>query len=300
MKILITGSSGFLGINLLNALIPLNCEIITIGRNKSQYKISNCHHIECDLIELKKFENDLIKFDPDILIHLAWFGIPELNKKNSEINKKMTLSLLKVIDKLKSLKKIISTGSCLEYKNRNKECFENDEIESDEPFPNAKNFTMNSIIEKSNELEIDYYWLRVFYLFGIHQKETSLIPSIIKSLMKRQSPKINNPFDKKDYISVRDTVQIIIKIIFVNFLKGIYNVGSGSTYNPIEISKIIENFMYGSFELTNQIVLAKKIKPQSNFLANIDKLKTQYDVNKLSSIEDEIIFLLNNKDKFLL
>lgn len=294
MRILITGVSGFLGKNLLNSLTQMKCEIVSIGRVGFNKKISNYQYIYCDLLNLEKIESDLLDFNPHILIHLAWFGIPILNKENSEINKQITIKLINFIDKSKSLKKIISIGSCLEYKNQNQECFETDQLETNEPFPNAKYFTQKLLTTKSNDLGIDCYWLRVFYLYGLYQKKSSLIPSIIKSLVNKESPNIYNPYEMKDYISVKDVVKIINKIIFSDFQKGTYNVGTGITYSPIEITRLIEKTMYNSDKLTNNISLYKKNEKQQKFYANIDRLGKQYNVKTFLTLESEIKFLLNN------
>ena len=54
MKILITGSSGFIGSELTNYLISLNQDIYTIGRKKKKFEIILP-------FQKKKYQNFLIK-----------------------------------------------------------------------------------------------------------------------------------------------------------------------------------------------------------------------------------------------
>ena len=83
MNILITGATGFIGRHLLNELILQKCEITVVTRNKENAKSFSWHkkvsYIECDLHinPYVIFENDYM---PDVIIHLAWSGLPNYNE----------------------------------------------------------------------------------------------------------------------------------------------------------------------------------------------------------------------------
>jgi len=83
MKILITGGSGFIGNILLRKLLLLNTYILAVSKNADYFnrlESSQIVLIENNLI----LEDDQLKkineFKPEILIHLAWEGIPDYSK----------------------------------------------------------------------------------------------------------------------------------------------------------------------------------------------------------------------------
>ena len=69
-----------------------------------------------DHLYIKKLRN----FNPNVLIHCAWYEIPKLNKKNSLLNLRYSKELINQIINLKSIDKIIVAGSCFEIKNKSK------------------------------------------------------------------------------------------------------------------------------------------------------------------------------------
>ena len=106
-KILITGGSGFVGMNLITRLQKE-------GANVENYDISNGNRIE-NSINLLKF----VKKQFDIIYHLAGFsGSSESNKdiqKSFEINTLSTVNLLNMVTKFSPKTKIIFSSSRLEY-----------------------------------------------------------------------------------------------------------------------------------------------------------------------------------------
>ena len=64
---------------------------------------------------LLKIKTKIIKFNPEIVIHLAWEGIPVLNYTNCYKNLKNSISFFDLIFRETLCKKIIISGSCLEY-----------------------------------------------------------------------------------------------------------------------------------------------------------------------------------------
>ena len=54
------------------------------------------------------------KFKPEVVIHLAWKGIPNFSYKNSNLNLKISTRFLIEISKIKSCKRFIVAGSSFE------------------------------------------------------------------------------------------------------------------------------------------------------------------------------------------
>ena len=114
MKILITGSTGFIGNHLIKKLLFHKYEILIISRSKEIKKITNVKYCFSDLKNINKKIDVIRKFNPSVCVHLAWSGIPEYNLKNCKSNFIDNLVFINFL-KLLNLKKIIISGSCMEY-----------------------------------------------------------------------------------------------------------------------------------------------------------------------------------------
>jgi nucleoside-diphosphate-sugar epimerase len=115
MKILLSGGSGFIGKNLLNFLSQNNENIMVIGRNLNSIKIDKLNKLKLDLNNPDASYDEIIKYNPDVFVHLAWEGIPDYSEENCRKNYFNTVKLIRMLVNSTSCSKIISTGSCWEY-----------------------------------------------------------------------------------------------------------------------------------------------------------------------------------------
>ena len=103
-NILVTGSSGFIGKNLVNSLLETKLNILTLSKKN---KINNYNkHLFIDLNNFEKFKKRIINFKPDVLIHLAWQDIPEYSFEVQLLNLKMSTNFLNFIINKTNCKKI--------------------------------------------------------------------------------------------------------------------------------------------------------------------------------------------------
>ena len=115
MKIVsITGSSGFIGTHLIKEINKENFKINVLSRKKIKNSNKKNTFIKFDLDN--KYKNCFKKIgSPNILIHLAWGGIPNYTSKyhlHEELKKQYAFlsSCIK-----NGLENLIITGTCLEY-----------------------------------------------------------------------------------------------------------------------------------------------------------------------------------------
>lgn len=231
-NILLTGSTGFIGTSFKKKFKKKkNLFFLEKYDSNSNKKIS--------LSDKDKFIKFIKKNKIDTVVHLAWYGIPNFNKKNFNINLEITKKLVQYSN-LTNIKKIFISGSCFEYGSVSGEISENDKLKfKKNTLGEYKNKIRKYFIQNSNK---KIFWGRVFYAFGPYQRSRSLIPSAIKCLKKNKSFNLKKPFDARDYIHVDDVSSAIISIVKKG-RQGIYNIGSGIpvlNYNIVD--KIYSNF----------------------------------------------------------
>ena len=251
MRIFITGSSGFIGKNLLNKLINSNHEIL-ISYNKTNIKFPNCNVVKYNIGD--RINSKINSFEPEILIHLAWENIPDFSYSQSIINMEKNILFLNAISEIKSLNKIIVTGSCLEYGSFNGKCKENFISKPNSYFSFAKKSIYNFLEILCVEKKIDYVWFRVFYVYGMFQRKDSIIPNIFNKLLYKNDLRIKYPYNKNDYVYVDDVVDAIILSIKKSKINSILNIGSGKITSVLSLVKKIENKLSINKDFSNYLM----------------------------------------------
>ncbi len=236
MNILITGGTGFIGRHVVNELKKKHT-ILCITRKK-MISSKKLQYIKSDLINSEKLIKQIKLFSPQILIHLAWDGLPDYGKKNSFRNYRTSKKFLKIILKINSCKKIFIAGSCYEYNFLNGKCKEDSLINKSQYFAIYK-LKFFDWLKKSLKKNVDMCWVRIFFAYGPGQKKSSLIPSLKNSLKRRKKINIMYPGNLCDYIYVKDIANFFSKAIFADFKTGVYNLGSSKKYSVKYICKKI-------------------------------------------------------------
>lgn len=112
MKILVTGASGFIGTNILEDLIQKGYTVLNIDWKEPKIKKHKNVWKNIDICNFEAFQKAVIKFRPDYILHLA--ARTDLDGKTLEDYSQNIVgveNLLKIVQKLPDLKKIIIASS---------------------------------------------------------------------------------------------------------------------------------------------------------------------------------------------
>ena len=282
MKILLTGSSGFFGKNFLDRINKKKIKTLCIQR-KNQNNGKNTNYIFSDLENINDFREKIILFKPSVILHLAWQGIPNYSKVNCKKNYRITKKLIDLSFSIPSLRKIILLGSSYEYDFIFGKCREQYRSKCTNMISECKEKVLEYFLKKKKfeNKKLKWYWLRPFYIYGEYQRNDSLIPTIIKSLLAEKKVNINNPKACNDYLYVGEFIRFVKSILFKRIPSGIYNIGSGKLLSNQTIATICSNL----FAEKNKIISFKfedkkkgkyscKIKlSKVNFYPNINIVK---------------------------
>ena len=293
-RILITGSTGFIGKEILSQINDKEIYAICLYRKKRyNIKNKNIKWIKSSLILSKKNLKIIKKFKPEIIFHLAWDKIPNFNKINCFENFWSTSRFLSEITKIESVKKIIISGSCFEYFSRFGKKKETAQLNLKDNFPLTKNILYRFALFLCKKRRIKLAWFRIFYAYGKNQRKDSLIPYIIRSIKNKKKIHLNNPNLKLDYINVEDIANFFLKTLFINFNSGAFNLGSGNSYTVIDILNKITNLMYPNYQKLKTNSFKKDKKEKFNYFeACMKKTTKTFKIKRFKSLNNGLKSLL--------
>ena len=278
MKILVTGATGFIGNNVVEYLLANNHEVVATSSNEEKAKdfswFNRVKYLPLNLIELNYGFNYFQYFSsPDIIIHLAWEGLPNYDSLfHFEENLPRHYKFLKNLV-LQGAKDITVTGTCFEYGMQEGELSETMPALPSNSYAIAKDTLRKFLEQLQLKTPFDLKWARLFYMYGIGQNPQSLFSQLKKVLDNGDTDFNMSAGDQlRDYLTVEKVAEYIARIALQNKEKGIINCCSGI---PIKVSTLVENYLQ---QQNKTIILNKGFYPYSknepmNFWGNKEKLR---------------------------
>ncbi|MDQ6756639.1 MAG: NAD(P)-dependent oxidoreductase [Bacteroidota bacterium] len=244
MKILVTGATGFVGKHVLNELLKYDHQIIVTIRNKvSVTDLPDAIKVvELDLDNLESNKNYFTETGkPDLLIHLAWQGLPNYKEKfHVEKNLPSHSAFLKNMVE-NGLQNVVVTGTCFEYGMKEGCLSEDMESDPQNPYAMAKDELRKFLEELQQQHPFTLKWIRLFYMYGEGQNPNSLLSQLESALQKGDEVfNMSGGEQIRDYLSVEKVAEYIVKIALLNEITGIINCCSG---NPIKVKTFVENYL---------------------------------------------------------
>jgi nucleoside-diphosphate-sugar epimerase len=248
-KILVTGASGFIGSHLVKELIAKKQRPVVILRKKSNlWRLQNILNkidiIYGDLEDKKQLEKIIKKIKPEIIYHLASYGVVngQINiDKIKRINLDATINLLDACVKV-GFKHFIHTGSCFEYGSSERTITENTLLKPETDYAVFKAASTLYCLKRAIAEKLPITILRPFTAYGPSEEKARLIPTIMLSIINKSRPEISSPKPVRNFIYVKDLARAYLAIANKAVTFGeIYNVGSNKDYSIGSIIKIVEN-----------------------------------------------------------
>ena len=139
MKILVTGASGFVGLPVVQSLLRKGHTILALSRTTPD----KANHLEmnwmnADLASRLSYQDTIRAFAPEVVIHLAWQGIPDYSFETSKVNLDQSLDFLSFVTDLGTCRQILVAGSCWELNQLRGVCLETSKGVSKDDFTWAK------------------------------------------------------------------------------------------------------------------------------------------------------------------
>jgi nucleoside-diphosphate-sugar epimerase len=243
MKVLVTGSTGFVGACLTRRLLEAGYEIHAFVRQSSNgWRIADIEtHIvqhEVDLRDTYAVEQAITSIRPDTIFHLATYGGFSFQKELDTIyaaNFLGTVNLLQACEKV-GFDCFIHTGSSSEYGIKTEAMKETDLLEPLGDYAVSKAAATLYCCSEALQKGLPIVALRIFSPYGPWDDPQRLIPYVIASLLNGTGPVLSNPTSVRDYIYIDDVIDAYLAVMDAVITPGeVYNVGSGRQANIGEV-----------------------------------------------------------------
>lgn len=281
MKILVIGSEGFVGNNLVEGLSK-NHEVFSAD------KLDNSDHKNYKKFDITNYESvEKTVKDIDVVIHLAAHSLVSSldgSIANARVNIIGMLNLLESCRK-NNVKKIIFTSASSLIGEPSTEKVKEDHPAKPKTAYGITKLTSEHYLRLYNELyNIDYVVFRFFNIYGPHQKN-GLIPSLYSRIVNGEPLTVFGQGDQiRDYVFINDVIPFFEKAISSNLGNNeIFNMGTGIGSS---IKQIIENLS----EIL-QITPSIDFQPQrageiGNFVADTTKLNNTFNGTPNTSVKN--------------
>ncbi len=247
-RILITGATGFIGSNLLRRCLEENAEVYVLTiKTANKWRIENVlNHVQehcVDLLDCDLLEKAVTLVKPEIIFHMAAYGVYSSQKN---VNKIIETNLLGTINLINICKKVgfelfVNTGSVFEYGKKNSPLKESDMLEPVSDYGVSKaaaTLYCQAVGKRENRPVVT---LRLFTPYGYYEEPPRLIPSVMLSCLNGENPRLSSPGSMRDFIFIEDAVDAYIKAAKnVQKVSGeIFNIGSGRQCSVGEVVNTI-------------------------------------------------------------
>ncbi len=298
-NLLVTGGSGFIGINLLKILSKRKEYnlIATYLHSKNFHKVKGVKYIKSNLESTNQCLKITEKIDIVIMCAANSSGAAVIEKTplvHLTPNMRMNLNMLEASHRNK-IKKFIFISSNTVYP-----VSKNSMKENDSNYNFFYKYHTVAWMKKFSEIVCDIYSnkikskmqtiiIRPGNLYGPHDKfdagKAKVIPSLIARVAKRENPIIvwGDGKDLKDFLYIEDFCKILDKIIKKEKKFEIFNIASGSS---ITIKNVLKKLLKIE-KIKNCIIKYDKTKPTMipKRLINIGKVARKYRFKPSTKIE---------------
>ncbi len=299
--VLLTGITGFLGSHIAEQLSK-SYTVIGLVRNSSdlwryeEIKNENIHLISTGDEDYRK---QVELFAPRFLIHCAWNGVAAGDRDNwpAQIeNVSFTLKLLQLAKDLQ-INQFIGLGSQAEYGLFSGSIDETYPCKPYSAYGAAKLATLNVIESYCTQHHINWYWLRIFPMYGTRESMNYFIPSVIQNAVENADMDLTLCEQRYGYMYVGDFCEAIIKVLETKPFPGVYNLAANTAIRLRDIIELIVQktgtsgrFRFGALPYRNNQVM--HMEGNSNAFFNTFEFVPKSD---LKTKMDELIDYYKNK-----
>jgi len=240
-RVAVIGASGFVGRHVVNALVEAGAAVVATARDMSRLEDLPIG-VEPIVLDLADPAGAFVRLGrPDIVIHLAWEGLPNygaLRHFEFELPRQYAFLRQLVLDGARTL---LVAGTCLEYGMQSGELQEDMLSEPRTAYGLAKQMLHSQLRMLASEQPFALTWARLFYLYGEGQAPSALY-SLLQQAIARGDPMFNMSAGEqlRDFLAVGEAAGLIAKLAMQQRGHGAVNICSGT---PRSVRALVETWL---------------------------------------------------------
>jgi len=244
MKVLVTGSTGFVGRHVVPRLLERGHAVIAVARDETRARtfawFDAVRFVACDV--QRALGDSLELFDkPDAVIHLAWPGLPNYGSLiHFEENLPAAYRFLKSLVE-GGVDHLLVTGTCFEYGMQSGPLTEGRLTEPANPYGLAKDTLRKFLESLQKDCPFTLQWARLFYMYGPGQHASSLLAQLDRAIDSgERNFNMSGGEQLRDYLRVEDVALRLVSLLEHPDCSGAVNICSGE---PISVRSMVERHL---------------------------------------------------------
>lgn len=236
-RVMITGSSGFIGANITRQLLRLGHEVhLLLRRSHDPWRIKDVLRDvqvhEADLHDREALARAVGTIRPEWVFHLAVYGAYSWQ---SDLHQMVQTNIVGTVNLVEAcleagFEVFLNTGSSSEYGFKDHAPAEREWLEPNSYYAVTKASASLFCRHIAQSRNVNMHTLRLYSVYGPYEEPTRFIPMLVVKGLRGRLPKLVNPSVSRDFVYVEDVGEAYVLAATRPHQEpgAIYNIGSGA------------------------------------------------------------------------
>lgn len=241
MKLFLTGASGFVGAATLRLALDAGFDVVAPLRpGASAPRLRDLSgrftRIDLDLCDKPAVVAALARHRPDLVIHLAWWGVGNAFRNASEQVSANIAAACALAEGAVAAgcSAFIGAGSQAEY-GPGSAMREDSPADPATLYGAAKLASFHLTRQIVRAAGVRHAWLRIFSTYGPGDNPGWLIPHLIAEFRAGRCPKLTEGAQVWDWLHVEDAARAFLAVGQTRQAEGVFNLGSGASHRVRDV-----------------------------------------------------------------